>query len=157
MFKHGKCETPEYITWCAIKNRCYNPNYSRYRDYGGRGIWVCRRWRWSFEQFYKDMGPKPSLKHSIERKDNDGAYTPLNCVWATRAQQDNNKRVRKDAHFITYNGAVEQLATWSRITGINEVVLRHRVNSGWSGDKLFSAVKHKPHKKRVVDGPIRTS
>lgn len=92
--KHGLVHIPEYIVWKGMRQRCNDPNHKNYKDYGGRGIKVCKRWD-RFEVFYKDMGPRPSPKHSIDRENNLGHYTPRNCYWATVVEQNNNRRKRR--------------------------------------------------------------
>ena len=97
--KHGAAllsnKTVEYTTWTGIKKRCLNPKAFGYENYGGRGITICERWINSFEDFYADMGSKPSPFHSIDRVDVDGNYEPANCRWATRKEQANNTRKQK--------------------------------------------------------------
>lgn len=92
---HGKTNTSEYVTWCRMKDRCYNLKDKRYKNYGGRGIKVCDRWRNSFSAFYEDMGKRPFHKAEIDRKDNDGNYDPGNCRWVTRLVNMRNQSTTK--------------------------------------------------------------
>jgi hypothetical protein len=99
----GKTKLLEYKTWRAIKARCYNPNYKQFNDYGGRGIEVSDEWLDSFWTFLRDMGPRPSLKHSINRINNSEGYSKENCEWALAETQNRNKRKytkRKDCRDV---------------------------------------------------------
>lgn len=89
--QHGLVNSREYRSWYAMKTRCYNKNQKQYADYGGRGIRVCKRWKNSFVNFLQDMGKCPSGA-TLDRENNDGNYTPRNCRWATRVQQNRNHR-----------------------------------------------------------------
>jgi len=99
-------QTSEYKAWSEMKQRCYNMNNPRYADWGGRGIQVCSLWLHSYENFLRDMGRKPSVNHSLDRIDNNKSYAPDNCRWATKSQQIQNRRKRKDMRsFMVYKPA----------------------------------------------------
>lgn len=85
-----------FWVWCDMRYRCEKETHHAFQNYGGRGITVCERWLNSFDSFIEDMGPKPSAKHSIDRINNDLGYSPDNCRWATRAEQNMNKRTYKN-------------------------------------------------------------
>lgn len=88
---------PLYWTYSGMKNRCYNRNHPSYDNYGKRGIKVCDRWLGrvtGFANFLADMGERPEGT-TLDRRDNDGDYTPENCRWATSSQQAFNRRIRK--------------------------------------------------------------
>jgi hypothetical protein len=91
---------PLYQTWQSMKARCLNSNNPNFADYGGRGIKVCDQWMHNFNQFAKDMGERP-VGYSIDRINNDGDYTPQNCKWSTRKEQQQNRRI---THKITIEG-----------------------------------------------------
>jgi hypothetical protein len=118
-----------------MKSRCLNPRNKRYADYGGRGVQVCDRWINSFENFLADMGLRPSDSHSIERKDNDGNYSPDNCIWATREVQERNRR---NNLLITYNGLTLTAAEWARRTGLKRATIEARYHAGWDHDAIIS-------------------
>jgi hypothetical protein len=136
--KHGQSRigrrTPEYRTWCQMMTRCENPNSDRYPYYGGRGIRICERWH-SFENFFTDMGPKPTLKHSIGRIDNNGDYCKENCRWETQVEQCRNTRRTR---FVTANGVTRPISEWADLLGTNGDVLRSRLNKGWSPERTVS-------------------
>lgn len=96
---------------------------------------MCDRWLNSFENFYADMGTRPSPQHSIERIDNDGPYSPENCKWADRFEQANNKR---NNHLITYNGVTQTLSDWARELGLPYSRLKRRLQSGMPVEQAFS-------------------
>src|SRR5574343_242318 len=124
---HGMTHSKTYNTWAGMLTRCYNKNQDSYKDYGGRGITVCDRWRNSFTEFLADMGERPK-GCSIERVDNDKGYSPENCIWADYSTQAKN--TRRTRH-ITFGGKTMSVLDWSNEIGIHYERLRDRLNRGW--------------------------
>lgn len=118
----------EHRVWCGIKQRCNNKKAASYPNYGGRGIRCAKRWQ-SFENFLKDMGPRPSPAHSIDRIDNNGNYSKRNCRWATRKEQMLN---RYCTLVVTYEGQTKTLEEWAAVTGISHKLIKDRLERGWS-------------------------
>lgn len=132
--------TPEYLTWRRMMRRCNDPKHDRWKHYGGRGIIVCERWL-NFSNFFADMGPKPTPLHSIDRYPNqDGNYEKSNCRWATRSQQERNK---KTTHLVTFNNVTMCVTAWAETVGINSDVFASRLRIGWSVER---ALKTPPRK-----------
>ncbi len=131
---HGMRDTPEYKTWCNIRNRCENERHISYKYYGARGIKVCERWQ-AFEPFFEDMGRRPSKDHSIDRKDSAKDYSPDNCKWSTEVEQQNN---RSDNMRLTFNGVTRTESQWCRLLGFRTQTIGQRVKRGWSVEKAMT-------------------
>jgi hypothetical protein len=127
--------SPEYNTWHGMKARCTNENHHAWKNYGGRGIKVCERWLNSYENFYEDMGPKPSPDHSLDRIDNDADYSPENCRWATRAEQMNNTR---RTTVISFRGELVKLSELESIAGVSKGTLIKRYQAGHREESLVN-------------------
>lgn len=128
MSRHGLSYTAEYRAWQTMRLRCNNPRNRAYPSYGGRGIKVCDRWLNSVEAFLADMGPKPSPAHEIDRRDNDGDYTPDNCRWTTRKINDRNRRNNRH---IEINGETLTLVEWSERYAVRSETISERIDRGW--------------------------
>jgi len=126
---HGMTSTAEFRAWTSMKSRCLSPSNKFFAHYGGRGIKVCNRWLESFENFYEDMGPRPSSDHSIDRINNHGNYEPGNCRWTTRTVQQRNTRRSKP---LVANGKSQCLADWASESGIHRCAIAARIRAGWS-------------------------
>jgi hypothetical protein len=118
--------------------RCEDRNNNRFARYGGRGIKVCKLWRKSFASFFKDMGAKPSPKHSIDRIDNDGDYGPRNCRWATQTQQLRNYSL--NVSFTAY-GETKTIAEWASDSrcAVKYATLYARIKRrGWTPEEIIT-------------------
>lgn len=128
---HGRSCSKIHRAWIAMLNRCRNPNATQFRDYGGRGIKVCKQWEHSFVRFAEDMGEPPTSRHTLDRIDNDGNYTPRNCRWSTYSEQ--NRHTRRSA-ILEMNGESHSLVEWQEITGIRACQLgikyREKITKG---------------------------
>lgn len=143
---HGKCNTKLYKVWHNIKNRCYNKNNKRYKDYGGRGITICDEWLNDFMSFYNwamNNGYKEGL--SIDRINNDGNYEPNNCRWVTNKVQNNNKRSNR---LLTHNKETHTITEWSKILNIHYTCLRNRILKKYPQELIF-------YKGKIPEGVLR--
>lgn len=144
--KHGMSSSIEFSTWLRMKGRTNNPNNKKFKNYGARGIRVCKYWFDSFEAFYRDMGSRPGKNYSIERKDNNANYScghceecitngwSANCRWATNSEQAFNKTT---SVFYTFDGKTMTIAEWAKETGIPYLCIYKRIKNGVEPEKVF--------------------
>ena len=132
---HGERTSSEYRAWTHAKSRCFNSNVPEFKNYGGRGISMCDRWRNSFERFLEDMGRRLSSGHSIDRIDVNGNYEPGNCRWATSKEQANNKRCNR---LIEISGETRTMAQWADLAGLSRETMLKRVKKGFTGKSLIA-------------------
>jgi hypothetical protein len=133
---HGMSKTPEFNTWWCMIERCTNIKHKSYKDYGGRGIKVCDRWLKCFENFYEDMGNKPSKKHSIDRyPNNDGNYEPGNVRWATCKQQSDNKR---NSLYFEYDNEILHIDECMKKFNLTREIIHNRMKLGWKTEKILT-------------------
>jgi hypothetical protein len=137
---HGMRNTRLYSVWCKMKGRCYNENDPSYKDYGGRGIYVCDEWKDDFVSFYlwsQENGYADKLE--IDRINNNGGYSPDNCRWTTKKV---NCRNRRSCHNVTINGETKTVVEWAEVSGVSRKTVFTRIYRGWDYfDAIFSPVK----------------
>lgn len=145
--QYGQTSHVEYQVYAGIKSRCYNTKDKNYTNYGGRGIKICDRWLGpeGFRNFLKDMGKRPGGRrnngkpyYSIERKDNNGPYSPDNCKWATYKEQSINRR---NNIIINYNGKNMTLKDLATLLKLSYTTLYYRYKKGYRGDELLKPIK----------------
>lgn len=150
--KHGMYGTRLYQIWYNMKSRCSNPHDRKYPLYGGRGIDVCDEWNKSenFIAWAISHGYRSYL--TIDRIDNDDGYRPENCRWATRREQENNKRNNRR---ITINGVTMTATQWEDKMGLRRNIVHNRLHRGWSPEKAVltpvGAVKTNQFTKKNYD------
>lgn len=124
----GKKQSPLYQVWSQIKMRCFNENHPKYKNYGKRGIKMDPVWRDSFATFQadltKEIGERPSKKHSLDRVNNNEGYFPGNLQWSISVRQNRNKRSN---HMVFFQGKMRSLAEVAEISGVDHRRLQHRV------------------------------
>jgi len=111
----GGSEHPEHYVWRSMLARCNNPSNKAYRYYGARGISVCKRWH-DYAAFITDIGPRPSPQHSLERRNNNKGYSPSNCCWSTRSEQQKNKSTTRFYTDGTFTGTLVECARYLGIS-----------------------------------------
>lgn len=133
---HASFNAPSstYQIWANMLQRCYNSKLPNYKDYGGRGIKVCDRWKSSFESFLVDMGERPIGKSLDRFPNNDGDYEPHNCRWATRSEQARNTRQN---HVLTVRGKTGCIADLCEQFEIDHELVRARLKRGWEIEMAF--------------------
>jgi hypothetical protein len=137
--KHGRAKKDHrdetYNSWQSMIARVDGQRGARTaKSYSDRGISMCERWR-SFACFLADMGPRPAGR-SLDRINNNGGYEPGNCRWATRTEQQRNRRCNV---VLLFNGRSACLSEWADSLGLSRSTLRKRINSGWSVESALTA------------------
>lgn len=153
---HGMARSREHRSWMSARERCTNQRNKAYADYGGRGITMCAGWE-SFAAFLADMGPCPPGM-TIDRIDNDGGYwcgrcdqcvrleLSANCRWATRQQQNNNRRL---AVLVTVRGETLNVTEWARRSGLSHHTIARRIARGWTPEQAVTKYPGRPHQPPV--------
>lgn len=145
--RHGLSTHPLYNKMRNMKKRCYNPNSKDYKDYGARGIKICKEWLDDFNTFYDwaiESGWKDGL--TIDRIDVDGDYEPSNCQWQTRAEQNRNQRKTK---YVEINGDSKLLGDWAKQYGLAPSAVWSRYNRGVRGADLLKPTRPRKSKKKT--------
>ena len=125
-----------YNIWSHMCERCNNPNFVYFENYGGRGIAVCDEWLGNYEAFRSwALSNGYNDRLTLDRIDNDGDYTPENCRWVTTKEQANNRRSNR---MLSYNGETHNIETWCKIAGLSRHIVDGRLRRGWTVEKTLN-------------------
>lgn len=125
-----------YSVWNTMRHRCYNPKNCKYKNYGGRGIVVCKEWAYKFKPFFKwAMANGYQNGLTIDRIDVNGNYEPTNCRWITMREQYRN---RTDNRYVTYKGETKPVVQWCEDLGLPYSTIRARILVGWTPERAFT-------------------
>lgn len=130
-----------YSVWNAMKQRCSNENDKAFQNYGGRGIFVCDLWKndyIAFKAWAESSGYRPGLW--LDRKDNDGPYSPNNCRWAEPKTQQRNKRTNV---MLSIGGVKKCISEWAEESGLSFATIKRRIELGWPEDHILDPVDHR--------------
>lgn len=143
---HGMRHTATYNSWASMIQRCTATQSKMFQNYGARGITVCERWL-TFENFFSDMGRRPSIGHTLNRLDNNAGYFKENCAWSTKTEQARNRR---SSRLVTYNGLTDCVAGWAERLRIPLNVLDLRLRAyRWTIERAFTQkVRYAPPRKK---------
>lgn len=150
---HSDYKSREYGIYRDMKQRCLNSKNKAFCNYGARGITICQRWLDSYSNFLEDMGRSPTLAHTLDRIDVNGNYTPENCRWALRKEQNRNRR---NTIYVTYEGHEYDLATLCDTLSVKYSVVKERLVLGHTiEDALTAPIKNR--KPITINGVTKTS
>lgn len=148
---HSMTDSPEYQAWKSAKQRCENRNNPQYKNYGERGITMCDEWSESFHAFMSHMGTRPKPDLTLERIDNSRGYEPGNVRWATWVDQANNRRPRRNANGVSFDGRSQSLKAWCAELGINYEAARGRRRRGWPIERIFGKEVQRPKSRALQE------
>jgi hypothetical protein len=140
---------PLFYRWNNMIARCYCKGSPSYKNYGARGITVDQRWCGypeGFKAFVANMGAPPSANMTIERVDNEGPYSPDNCIWADRRAQALNRR---RTIWIVAVGITLCVRDWAHRLGVDAMGLKHRARALGSYETAIESYKWWPRGKRI--------
>lgn len=151
---HGMSRSLEYSSWHAMKSRCLDPKHVAYKRYAGNGITICPEWIDSFDQFYIDMGLRPGKAFTLERVNNNKGYCKENCRWATRKEQNNNRR---NTIIIEIDGVYKSLTQWCQELNLNYHAIWRRIHRHGDDPQKALLYEAKPVNKKIeVNGRSQT-